>query len=45
VEPLFEALEGADPGARPRAQGLAWKLLWAGIVFLALVVLVWKQAH
>jgi len=44
VEPLFAALGGADGPRRGRSGRLAWKLLWAALVFLALLVLVLKQA-
>ncbi len=48
VEPLLEALEGApdEPSPRRRTAGprLAWRLLWAALVLLALLAIVLNQA-
>ncbi|MFI5403818.1 MAG: hypothetical protein ACHQ1G_12845 [Planctomycetota bacterium] len=40
VEPLFEALQ-KEPAVKGR---LAWKLFWAAIVLIALLVLVIQQS-
>ena len=42
VEPLFAALE-VDDVVKPTA--FRWKLFWAGIVLLGLIVLVLKQSY
>lgn len=49
VEPLLEALQDGSRGAgskRPAAgrSSLAWKLLWATLVLLALLAIVLNQA-
>jgi hypothetical protein len=41
VEPLFAALEVEDVVKRT---ALRWKLFWAGIVLLGLILLVLKQS-
>lgn len=45
VEPLLAALDGAGGGRSGSGGRLAWKLLCAALVFLALLVLVLKQAY
>ena len=43
VEPLLAAL-GKEDEVERGSRGLRWKLLWAALVLLALVVLVLKQS-
>ena len=43
VEPLFAAL-GNEKRTGSGRGGLVWKLFWAGLVFVGLVVLVLKQS-